>query len=240
MIAIRGFVIVVLAAADAVRGQMPAAAKPSAAIPYPGALPPTTPTEAPAPKPLTPEQLPPHRAVVRYQAGRLWVEANNSSLNQILWAIGHEMGMKITGGVVDERVYGAYGPDDPARILSTLLDGTESNMLLKEGSSPGASELVLTPRNGGPAPPGPSPGPDVAGEIKEDLPPQQLRPRPSPQIAAPAAPAPATAVASAPAAAAQASPAAELPASPNGVKTPQQIYEQLLKLQQQQTKTPPQ
>ena len=233
---IRGVAVLILAV-GAMWGQTPPP-KPSAAIPYPSALPATTPTEAPAPKPLTPDQLPPHRAVVRYHAGRLSVEADNSSLNQILWAIGREMGMKITGGVVDERVYGTYGPDDPARILTTLLDGTGSNMLLKESLAPGASELVLTPRGGGPAPPGPTPGPDVAEELKEDLPPQQLRPRVVTTVA-PAA-VPAAPPAAPPATAAQTTPSAALPTSPNGVKTPQQIYEQLLKLQQQQPKTPPQ
>ena len=144
--------------------------------------------------------------------------------------------MRITGGVADERVFGQYGPSPPSQILATLLDGTGSNMLLlhRDGSAP--AELVLTPRQGGATPPNPNapvfneqPEPAAEAENSRDneqnhspapiLPPDQTGPPVSP-------------------AANGASPAigAE-PQSPNGVKTPQQIYDQLQRLRQQ---APPQ
>ncbi len=69
-------------------------------------------------------------AEVSYSNGQITVAANNSSLNQILRDISSKTGMKITGGVTDERVFGQYGPAVPSSILTTLLDGTSSNMLL--------------------------------------------------------------------------------------------------------------
>jgi hypothetical protein len=99
---------------------------------------------------------PPHHADVTYAAGLLNVRADNSSLNQILRTISRLTGMKITGGVADERVYGNYGPATPPTILATLLDGTGSNMLMRESSATGTpTELVLTPRGGGATPPSP-------------------------------------------------------------------------------------
>ena len=136
--------------------------------PHVSALPATSPTSLPAPNtqpaPITAAPLtgaptapstPPQRATVTYAAGLLDVRADNSSLNQILRAIGHLTGMKITGGVADERVFGNYGPAEPSTVLATLLDGTGSNMLLRESGDNSPAELVLTPRNGGATPPNP-------------------------------------------------------------------------------------
>ena len=155
-----------------------------------------------------------HRAEVTYTAGQLFVSANNSSLNQILHDIAHETGMKITGGVADERVFGQYGPAAPSKILRTLLDGTGSNMLLLEATRTTPAELILTPRRGGPTPPNPNachtrrgtaPAPRTA----------EYPPAPAPEETAPGNP--------------HAAQPAE-PESPNAVKTPQQIFEQLQRI----------
>jgi hypothetical protein len=100
-------------------------------------------------------------AEVTYANGLLTVAADNSSLNQILREIARQTGMKITGSVSDERVFGRYGPSAPAGVLASLLDGTGSNMLLRETASNVPAELVLTPREGGPTPPQPT-APDSA------------------------------------------------------------------------------
>ncbi len=84
------------------------------------------------------------------------MRADNSSLNGILRAVAQCTGMKITGGVTDQRVYGNYGPAMPATVLATLLDGTETNVLLKETAQDQPAELILTPRTGGPTPPSPT------------------------------------------------------------------------------------
>jgi len=169
-----------------------------------------------APAQITQRQ-PPNRAQVTYNGGKLSVSANNSSLNQILHDIARETGMKITGGVTDERVFGQYGPDSPAKILNTLLDGTGSNMLLVQATSANPAELILTPRHGGPTPPNPN-----AAANDDYVPPPPINPLP---------PRPAY-----PTTTPQPTPNASQPTgqTPNGPKTPQQIYEELQRLRQQQ------
>jgi hypothetical protein len=141
-------------------------------------------------------------AQVTYTNGKLLVSASNSSLNQILRDISRETGMKITGGVTDERVFGQYGPDAPAKILAQLLDGTGSNMLLLQATATTPAELILTPRHGGPSPPNPSAYNEAPAPIRPQYPlpeqPEGSAPRP-PESSDPAH-------------------------SPNDIKTPQQIY----------------
>lgn len=163
-------------------------------------------------QPLPISQQAPQPAQVTYSEGKLFISATNSSLNQILRDVARETGMKITGGVTDERVFGKYGPAVPSQILAALLDGTGSNMLLLQATAATPAELILTPRHGGPTPPNPN-----ASEAEEDMPP----PPPRPQYV-PATP---------PEANAPTNPAATQPTQP---KTPQQIYEQLQRLRQQQ------
>lgn len=221
---------------------------------------PTTPFAAPvAPTgAVTPAQEPPRRARVTYAAGLLTVAADNSSLNGILRDVSRLTGMLISGGVAEERVYGSYGPANPDTVLTALLTGTGSNLLLKETPADAPLELVLTPRQGGPTPPSPA---SSRGADEIDLPPQQIVPFNSRlrslgirSVPSPAAPQPppviptdASAPATTPAAARitpvtpPASPGAGTTTqqSPNGVSTPQQVYDQLLKLQQQKTPPPP-
>jgi hypothetical protein len=147
--------------------------------------------------------------------------------------------MKITGGVSDERVFGKYGPADPAQVLAELLDGTASNMILVHREGEAQAELILTPRQGGPTPPNPNAHAfDDRPEPRESSPIRAAQPEPAPApVSRPETPSvtPATpAAGSTPANPSQ-------PDSPNGVKTPQQIYEQLQRLRtQQQQSTQPQ
>ncbi len=198
----------------------------------PSQLPPTPATSLPVAPPATPGQQPAKRATVSYSAGQVSVTADNSSLNQILYDIAQQTGMKITGGVPDERVYGSYGPAAPAEVLGQLLDGTGSNLLLLQNADAVPTELVLTPRNGGPTPP----NPNAAGSDDQDSlrGPNNRRPPFNPgrfpsqgnnnivttPVSVPPAPPPST-------------PTTQQ--SPNGVKTPQQIYDELQRIQQQGT-----
>jgi hypothetical protein len=201
---------------------------------------PATATTTPEPPliliPLTPAQLPPNRAQVTYADGTLSVSADNASLNQILRQISTDTGMKITGGVKDERVFGNYGPAPADQILSALLDGTGSNMVLVHGDGPAPAELILTPRHGGPTPPSPN---SAAFDDRSDRPERPEQPEASPIRAAQPEPGsppgtpPVTPLNSG------ANPVnGSQPESPNGVKTPQQIYEQLQRMRQQQTTQP--
>lgn len=154
-----------------------------------------------------PPQQPAH---VTYANGQLSVAASNSSLNQILRDIARETGMKITGGVTDERVFGQYGPAAPSKVLGDLLDGTGSNMLLVHATAATPAELVLTPRLGGVTPPNPNAYHDDPLPQRPQYPiTPQANPRGGSEDTAPAR-------------------------SPNEVKTPQQIYEQLERMRQQQ------
>ena len=158
--------------------------------------------------------------------------------------------MKITGGVTEQRVFGNYGPGAPSGILASLLDGTGSNMLLRESPAHTPIELILSPRSGGPTPPSPSsfasddPAPAMrdqpasqnpstslpgmatqqptAQQTQDNLP-GLIRPPGAVPIYGPGA---ANAVAAPPANNTN-------PQSPNGVLTPQQIFQQLQQLQSQ-------
>lgn len=147
------------------------------------------------------------------------MNANDSSLNQILRDIARATGMKITGGVADQRVFGKYGPAGASEVLSDLLDGTGSNMLLMETANKVPAELILSPRTGGPTPPNPNaPGFDDDSSIGEV--PDQARPvQPPPSPTFP-----------------QTQPTPSVNGQPpaNPPRTPQEIYQQLQQLQQQQ------
>jgi hypothetical protein len=129
-------------------------------------LPPTPPTTLPAnnamPSPISGTGTPgtqtpgqPHHAQVTLVDGNIDIRANDSSLNQILRSISRATGLKITGGVQDERVFGNYGPAPLSSILATLLDGTGTNILFLAGDATNPPQLTLTPRGGGATPPTP-------------------------------------------------------------------------------------
>ena len=219
----------------------------AAAGAYGQALPPTAPTQpaaasaAAAAQASQPTQHAVRQAQVTYTAGRLQVNADDCSLNQILREIGHVTGMKITGGVAEERVFGSYGPADPSTVLSALLNGTSSNMMLRFDSARRPEELVLTPRQGGVTPP--NPNASRYASRQDDLPPERRFGRPQstdPQVPPASAQNPVT-PAPPPGTGLPVTPAPDASTttqqSPNGVKTPQEIYDQLMKMQQQK---PPQ
>ncbi len=232
-------------AAPGLRVQPNGAQKPSAAVPLdPPALPANGPT-APLQPAATATISTVRRARVDYTNGLLTVTANNSSLNQILGSIARATGIKIAGGVTDERVFGTYGPVDLPAMLAILLDGTGSNRMLS-GDTPGNPQtLTLTPRQGGATPPSPPMAQGSDDPDPVDLPPQ-LTPRtadaPVGAVQQPVNPpqpnafTPPTVQPSAQPDAAAAPAATTTDQSPNGVKTPQQIYDQLMKLQSQQPK----
>ena len=231
---------------------------------------PTTPAAAPSGAAAAPSisqsntqsksPAPAQQAKIQFSNGILTVNASNSSLNQILRDIAHLTGMTITGGVTDERVFGVYGPADTATILTALLDGTGSNLLIVQGHGQSPRELVLTPRQGGPTPPSPASYSPPSPQQQYNPPPQYVstpqnqnminRDNPQqPPVQQPVQQEPLQQQQQQPPVQSQplpdpAAPAGSTPAdtttqqSPNGVKTPQQIYEQLMKMQQQTAKPP--
>jgi hypothetical protein len=155
--------------------------------------------------------------------------------------------MKIIGGVADQRVFGKYGPGPPAGILARLLEGTDSNMLLRESPAHAPEELILTPRNGGPTPPSPSASAsdDQAATSGQQTNWQSVSPS-QPAQAAQQSPTsqtqqnlpglisePGIVPRYGPGAANAAPPPTNNPQSPNGVMTPQQIYQQMQQMESQ-------
>jgi len=206
----------------------------------------TQPVETVAP---TPAQGPARRATVSTVNGQISVSASNASLNQILRDISRSTGIKITGGVADERVFGEYGPAPASQVLASLLDGTGSNMLLISGLDGRPSELVLTTRTGGPTPPNPNSASFDSNSDSDDTVRQFVSPPPSnsqsqPSNANSQSPSQPSTTAPIPPQNSDGS-TAPVPASgdatqqsPNGVKTPQQIYDELMRMRRQQQQQP--
>ncbi len=184
----------------------------------------------------------PTKLELQYANGQIALDATNVSLNEILREIANKTGLKITGGVVDQRVFGHYGPAKVGTVLASLLDGTGSNMLLVNAST-GPSELILTPRQGGVTPPSPmaaEPQPYNSYAERQgrggflgqraDSSPVAAPPsyQPAPQAEPPVAEPPATE----PLATPQTNDPNAGGQSPNGTKTPQQIYQELQQLRQ--------
>lgn len=170
------------------------------------------------PPPLTALQQPPHRARVQLDDSGLLIQADNSSLVQILREVANASGMKIDGLNQDERVFGSFGPGNAQEVLIRLLEGTSYNLLMVGDTEKGTPrQMVLTARGGAtrgaytpPAPSAPKPDED------EDVAPQAEEPQPAPEpIAAPPA---------------QANPNQQQPS----VKTPQQLLEELRKMRNQE------
>ncbi|QHS50587.1 hypothetical protein [Edaphobacter sp. 12200R-103] len=207
---------------------------------------PATPSTAPA---TQPQPALPNRPQITYAGHQLTVQANNSSLNQILHEISQHTGITITGGVTDERVFGSYGPGSLAQVLNELLDGTSSNMLFVSSVDNKSAQLILTPRTGGPTPPNPNAMRFNDAEADTDNnPPVNNPPEPPDDSNAQTTPAPAPAPGSQPAGqpgtasgsnnTGSGSSTDSNQQSPNGVRTPQQIFDQLMKLRQQQHAQP--
>ncbi len=199
-------------------------------------LPPTPPTSTPSQiNPGAPQNShgsldTPLRAQVIFAHGELQVRADNSSLNQILRSISHQTGLKITGGVAEQRVFGTYGPAPMSTVLATLLDGTGTNILLLGGDANTPPELILTPRNGAPALPGPD-SPTYAmyddADHQPSVPPPAAVRQPTPVVSS----APPTVTQPEPLRASN-PPAA---ASPAKTLTPEMVMQELLQMQKQQT-----
>ncbi|MFZ0661565.1 MAG: hypothetical protein WAM66_02645 [Acidobacteriaceae bacterium] len=108
-------------------------------------------------------------AKVSLASGKLSVEANNSSLSEILRQVAEDGGMKIEGlqasGSADPRIFGNYGPGTPSDVLSELLNGSHYNVLMM-GITPAGTprELALSLRTGKGAP---NPPPQASSAVQE-------------------------------------------------------------------------
>lgn len=171
----------------------------------------------------------------------LQVNASNIGLNGLLQEIAAKTGMRVTGTAPEERIYGTYGPGTLDAVLSKLLDGVPVNVLLVDRSGKDRKELALTARTGGPTPPSPAtqvsaPPPDASAQrqggffggrrdgVREGPPPDSQVSPPSQNLGQDPG-------------AATADGNGVQPTSPNGVKSPQEIFEQLQRLRTQQSQS---
>jgi hypothetical protein len=189
-----------------------------------------------APVPPQPSSLldqPAQPAQVQFEGGKLSVKADNATLSGILHEISSKTGMKVDGLSGDQRIFGSYGPASPREVVASLLDGLAYNVVMVGRMGNGAPrEVILSPRSGGIIQNSPA---MVARQVQQDengdsgdngddnTPPDMpdtspLPPRPvnSPEMNA------------APQAQSEQAPAS------GGVKTPQQLLQELQELRSRQ------
>lgn len=218
-----------------------AQAKPSAAIPVTAPTQSQSVSDLPSAHPNAIATNPTPASSVIWDGSLLTIEANGDPMPELLGRVAHETGMKITGGVPDERIYGKYGPASVQVVFGQLFDGLAVNMMLVNATPTKPKELLLTVRSGAPTPPS-------TRQVVDNYQPQRvqaLQPQPQPPQDSlqqrPNNPVPPPAANTATNGNADAStnnssaPATDTtqPQSPNGVKTPEQIFEELRKRQQQ-------
>lgn len=188
----------------------------------------TQPVSAPSPPPATPARTgyaaspvldtPAEPAHISLTAGKLSIQAKNSSLTDILHQLAKDTGMSIDGLTKDQRIFGVYGPAEPREVLSELLDGAGYNVLMLGTTESGAPrELQLSIRSNTPLAAGqPTVVAQQQDEDQDEAPPPvnyppagEITPHP-PMV-----------------------PPNQMP--PNGgVKTPQQLLQELQRMRQQQ------
>jgi hypothetical protein len=217
------------------------------------------PTPAPAPPapPPTLEQMPAQPPQVSYLNGQLTIISRNSTLADILHSVA-----RITGAAIDlppgagfERVAGRMGPGPARNVLAELLNGSRYDyVMVASTTNPGGlRHVILTPKAAGGEGPSsppvatyqpPQPEPQVmsneqemppdAGADESEIPPEQTpaddqagqQPPQAPpgeaypQAYTPGTPQPGTVP-----------PGAQQPA---GVKTPEQLLQELQRMQQLQ------
>jgi hypothetical protein len=194
----------------------PVAAQPAAPSPQgqPAAAQPPAPSP-PVAADVAPSllQQPAQEAKISFDNNRLSIHADNSSLTGILRQVASSSGMKVEGLSGDERVFGTFGPGAPRDVLADLLNGTAYNVALIGDLDNGAPrELVLTPATHGAA--APAPAPQVNSDDANDQESQDVPPQPPPDVP-------------------QQPSTTQTPATP-GVRTPQQLFEQLQRMRQGQ------
>jgi hypothetical protein len=111
---------------------------------------PVTPAAPPEPEaPHWPVNDKPTLATVTWDSRGLSVQANNSSLEQILNDVATATGATVEGIEKDRRIFGLYGPGLARDVLSQLLQATGYNVVMVGDLGQGAPrQIVLTSRDG--------------------------------------------------------------------------------------------
>ncbi len=95
----------------------------------------------------------PNKPSVTWDASGLKIQANNSSLHDILNEVSTDTGAKLEGMGTDERVFGEYGPGAARDVISQVLHGSSYNVLMIGDQGAGTPrQIVLSTRHSGPTP----------------------------------------------------------------------------------------
>jgi hypothetical protein len=215
------------------------------------------PTPPPPAPPPTPEQMPAQQPQVSYLNGQLTIISRNSTLSDILHSVARQTGASIDlpPGTGFERVAGRMGPGPARNVLAELLNGSRYDyvMIASAGNPGGLQHVILTPKapgsdNPSPAPPvaayqPPQPQPDQQVMPNDaDIPPDVSAEEPEqaptdeagqPPEAPPGEPPPKPEYPRAYVPGAQPAPQPDAQQAP-GVKTPEQLLQELQRMQQQQ------
>lgn len=199
----------------------------------------------PPPAPLTPEQMPAAPPQVTYHNGLLSIVATNSTLSDILHAVSTRTGATVDAPaqLTRERVAARIGPATPREVLSDLLTGPRFDYILvgSDGDPNSVRSIILTANQSSP-----SAGAAMAQppSVRAAMPPQvddeESEDEPSPpQPATPPAQPAAQQASPGPRPFAPQQPPDQVggppPASGEGgqqVKSPEQLLEQLRRMQQ--------
>jgi hypothetical protein len=117
-----------------------------------GVVSPPTPPPVPEPAPLTVvvEQPPSQAPVIYWDGKQLTIDAENTSLSEILLAIRARTGASIEmpPSTSSERVAVHMGPAPVREVLSSLLYGTDFNYVIQssDGDAEGLGKVIITAR----------------------------------------------------------------------------------------------
>jgi hypothetical protein len=173
---------------------------------------------APPQQPVSLANQPPAAAAVTFHHGQLTIQAQNSTLLQILQSLSAQTGIRIQGSPGDHRIFGTYGPGAPRKVLSELLAGFSFNYLLVGTASNGAPQQLILAGAADSSPEPSQPAQGIQPAPQNTLPQPVFAPRPSYQPQPPIQQPPAD----------QAPTRTQPPANmPHTVPSPQQILKEL-------------
>jgi len=111
--------------------------------------------QLPPPPPPTPAQLPPNPARVTMRNGLLTIDANNSTLADVLTGVRRETkaAIDLPAGASGERVVASIGPGTPQNVLTSLLNGSRFDYIIlgSQDQPDTVQRVILRAKSGGTA-----------------------------------------------------------------------------------------
>jgi hypothetical protein len=170
--------------------------------------------------------MPPVPPQVTYRNGLLTIVANNSTLSDVLHAVSVHTGATVDApaSLIGQRVAAHLGPAPPREVMADLLAGFDYIVVGASNDPDAIRNIILSPNSSSVLTPAPSPKSAAQAQFMTESPEEAEEPSESETSPQPAAqePEPATGTVG------QSAP----------VKTPEQLLEELRKLQDEQSKEP--